>query len=270
MDNKKKPSNKKESSNKKRLKVSINKVKYFITSAKISLILAIVFVCILITQRESNYFPTLLSSNTALLAIFIKIEWDEHKKRNKNKYNNQRLILAYYNELKNMQLVFKQNKYRKREIDADIDIIEKKMQEAEYNEQPVDVYYNKAIKKEIDRGLYNLQRLEVRLSNHERLEKSIKNMLLETNLTISESLFEELWGVQKQYHKLYIKPLDYDKLREKISGTMLEKDPKLFFIEYERWKEIYKSLNAIEINVMVDEYMECKINNMINELESDK
>lgn len=256
--------------NKKRLEVLISKIKVFITSAKVSLILAIVLVTILITQRQAEYFAALLSSNTALLAIFIKIEWDEYKKGEEKRDNNKKLILAYYNELKNMQLVFKQNKYRTREIDADIDIIEKKMQEAEYNEQSVDVYYNKAIKKEIDRGLYNLQRLEVRLSNHERLEKSIKNMLLESNLTISESLFEELWGVQKQYHKLYIKPLDYDKLREKISGTMLEKNPKLFFIEYERWKEIYKSLNAIETNVMVDEYMECKINNMINELESDK
>ncbi|MGO4038143.1 hypothetical protein [Staphylococcus pseudintermedius] len=107
MDNKNKSINKKNSSNKNHLKVSKNKVKYFIMSAKVSLILTIVFVVILITQRQSDYFPTLLSSNTALIAIFIKIEWDEHKEREKNKYNNQRLILAYYNELKNMQLVFK-------------------------------------------------------------------------------------------------------------------------------------------------------------------
>lgn len=270
MDNKKKDGNKKKSSNKHRLKVSKNKVKYFITSAKVSLVLAIVFVVILITQRQSDYFPALLSSNTALLAIFIKIEWDEHKEREKNKYNNQRLILAYYNELKNMQLVFKKNKYQLNEEGADIDTINKKVEEAEWKEQKIEIYYYNVIKKKRLRGLHNLKRLEVRLSNHERLEKSIKKMLLESTMTISESLLKALWEVQQNYYKIYIKPLNYDELGRILNKTIVFKDSENFWIEYENWLKLYNAINAIDINVKLDEHMEEKINNMIEELEKDK
>lgn len=270
MDNKNKSINKKNSSNKNHIKVSKNKVKYFITSAKVSLILTIVFVVILITQRQSDYFPTLLSSNTALLAIFIKIEWDEHKEREKNKYNNQRLILAYYNELKNMQLVFKKNKYQLKEEGADIETIDKKVEEAEWNEQEIEIYYYNAIKRESLRGLHNLKRLEVRLSNHERLEKSIKKMLLESTMTISESLLKALWEVQENYYKIYIKPLNYDELKRILNKTMVLKNSETLFIEYENWLKLYNAINDIDINVKLDKHMEEKINNMIEELEKDK
>lgn len=244
----------------------IRKMKFF----RVSSVLILIFAFILMTQRQANYFPALLSSNTALLAIFIKIEWDEYKEKWKNRYNNKRLILAYYNELKNMELVFNHNQYRKRKDAVDLEIIDEKMQEAEWKEKQVDVYYNKAIKDEIERGLYNIEQLEVRLSNHENLEKSIKNMLLESTMPISANLFEELWNVQRQYHKLYIKPLEYDKLREKISGTMIPLNTKYISIKYEYWKEVYKVLKSIEIKVMLDEHMEIMIKNMIKELEKDK
>ncbi|MDU0936942.1 MAG: hypothetical protein E7A88_00190 [Dermabacter sp.] len=262
--------NKKKDGNKNRLKVSKNKVKYFITSTKVSLILAIIFVVILITQRQSDYFPTLLSSNTALLAIFIKIEWDEHKEREKNKYNNQRLILAYYNELKNFQLIFGKNKYQLKAEGADIDTIDKKVKEAELNSKTIDINYYYDIKNEISRGLHNLEILEVRLSNHELLEKSIKNMLLESAMIINESLLKAVWEVQENYYKIYIKPLNYDELREILTKTTVLKDCDNFIIRYENWLKIYNSLRAIDINIKLDEHMERKIKNMTEVIEKNK
>ncbi|HDG9757009.1 TPA: hypothetical protein PBY39_002360 [Staphylococcus aureus] len=276
MDNKNKPSNKKESSNKNHLPVIMNKSKYFLESAKVSLILAIVLGIILITQRQADYFAALLSSNTALLAIFIKIEWDEYKEKKRNNINSKRLILAYYNELKNMQLVFKQNKYRLKEDDKEDDVdfylIDKKMEESAYKEEPIDVSYNKLIKKEILRGLHNLEILEVRLNNHKRLEKSIKNMLLETDMTVSENLFEELWKVQENYHEIYIKPINYGNLRETIerTGYWVLKNPIEYYMSFDGWNEMYKSLNDIDINVKLDKDMEFWINNMMEKLDENK
>ncbi|MEX2936267.1 hypothetical protein [Staphylococcus saprophyticus] len=272
MDKKKKYSNKKNTSNENLLIVIMNKAKYFITSAKISLILAIVFVFILITQRESNYFPTLLSSNTALLVIFIKIEWDEHKERVKNKYNNRKLILAYYNELRNIQLTFKQNKYQPLKDSVDFILIDEKMEEAAREEKSIDVFYRKRIKSEILRGLHDLEKLEVRVESHKKLETSIKNMLLESTTTISESLFEELWIVQSNYHELYIKPIAYNDVRNKINeiGTWVLKNPVNYSLSVHNWNELYKLLNTIDINVKLDKHMEEIINNMMKTIDENK
>ncbi|MGO4038142.1 hypothetical protein [Staphylococcus pseudintermedius] len=144
------------------------------------------------------------------------------------------------------------------------------MEEAEWNEQKIEIYYYKAIKKERLRGLHNLKRLEVRLSNHEKLEKSIKKMLLESTMTISESLLKALWEVQENYYKIYIKPLNYDELKRILNKTMVLKDSETFFIEYENWLKLYNAINAIDLNVKLDKHMEEKINNMIEELEKDK
>lgn len=251
----------------------LSKMKYFKISLFLTLLLLVlilVFICLLIMQKQVNYFAALLSSNTAILAIFVKIEWDEYKEKLKNRNNNRRLILAYYNELKNMQSVFKRNRYKHSEIGADLEIIDEKMKEAEWNEKPIDFYYNKAIKMEIKRGLHNLEKLEVRISNHENLEKSIKNMLLESNMPISEKLFNEFWNVQKEYYTIYIKPLKYDELKEKLSESIKKYNPKIYHPSYDYWEEIKGALNAIEINVTADIRMEKIINNMIKMLNENK
>ncbi|MBI5973910.1 hypothetical protein [Staphylococcus caledonicus] len=248
----------------------LNKIKYFKISMLLTLlllVLVLVFICLLIMQKQVNYFAALLSSNTALLAIFVKIEWDEYKEKLKNRNNNRRLILAYYNELKNMQLVFGRYRYKYRKTGADINIIDEKMKEAEWNEMPIDVYYNKAIKSEIERGLHNL---EVRISNHENLEKSIKNMLLESNMPISGKLFDEFWNVQKEYHKIYTRPLKYDEWKEKLSEPMKNYNPQIYHLSYDYWEEIYKALAAIDMNVKLDTHMEEIINNMIKTLNENK
>ncbi|MGS5982245.1 hypothetical protein [Staphylococcus aureus] len=146
------------------------------------------------------------------------------------------------------------------------------MEEAEWKEEQVDEYYYKAIKNEISRGVYNLERLEIRRNSHEKLMVIIKNMLLENTLPISERIFDNLKVIQEKYHNLDIKPLDYDQLKEQINndGKAIVLNLQTFMISYESWKKIASSLKSIQFNVILDNDMEIKINNMIEELEKDK
>ncbi|MCG2353091.1 hypothetical protein K4U46_09595 [Staphylococcus epidermidis] len=190
--------------------------------------------------------PVYISSNIALIIAFFKIELDEHKEKNKIEMNNKRITLAYYNDLKTLDLKLKQNKYKESTITADIEIIDNYVKK-HYNCE----HYSSEILEETERAKTNVQVAKDRSELHRELLEIIKRMLLESSINVDNDLYNQLKKIQTKAFVPNTKNLDQIETGlQNISYLVIVKNGN---IDANAWHDtLYPHLKNLDVFIIGD------------------
>ncbi|MBO0377057.1 hypothetical protein [Staphylococcus warneri] len=229
---------------------------------KFSIALFFILVIIFLTQWKSAYFPAYLSANITFIALFFKIEYDEHMAIIKSKQKHKRFLLAYLNDIKTINSIFTHKQYIKpKNISVDIETID------EY----YDTYdFSKEIYSHVVCAQKNIETANNRKDTHNQLKAIIKTILLDNDIPINSILFEHLTKIQQEYIRLENKNLyEIETVFNEYSYAILNSEGTLKPSKV-GWNVLYtKSLKPLSVYILLDDfYIKPIISDLINEIEA--
>lgn len=232
-----------------------------------------ILILIFIPLIKHNLPFTYLTASLTLFVTFFKIEWDknndeikrkkeEKQEKDKAKMNNRRILLAYYHELKTIQIEFQNSKYKKTVYDTDIETIDDYVKKNDNCSS-----FAPQILYETERANKNIQIAKDRHAIHHKLLNIIQKMLLDSDITIDTDLYN-------QFKDLQTKSFTLEKINLNELGNNLDNDYQVASyhqgdINSHKWKRIiFPHLKELDTYIFTDEsFIQEKFDNLVITIE---